>query len=193
MSETNALVLGNLVFYPALFAGDKPFVFSPIQNSFLQSLQKLKNLHAAALNVGKDDEWAETFIKSRKFVKFRNAVLQATSLRNGVTLDWWYEFGHDVAQGYRQSWQGDCKKCNQSSEWTMYELESLRDDDLMIRASCPFCFEPIEIKEQRDKFEPTREQVVVWQEFGNRLIPKIERVHHQFEKSEIVFESEGGS
>jgi hypothetical protein len=191
MSETNALVLGNLVFYPALFAGDKPFVFSPVQNSFLQSLQKLKNIHAAALNVGKDDAWAESFIRSKKFVTFRNQVLQATSLRNGVTLDWWYGFGRDVAQGYKKTFENDCKKCNQRSEWTEYELESLRDDDMQIKAMCPICFDPTDVKEIREKFEPTREQVVVWQEFGNRLIPKIERVHHQFEKSEIVFESEG--
>jgi len=71
-----------------------------------------------------------------------------------------------------------------------YEAETYRDDDDRLRASCYGCYKPVELKYILEEFKPTREQVEGWKELGSRLIPKIERVHHQFEKSEYIFEEE---
>jgi len=56
---------------------------------------------------------------------------------------------------------------------------------------CPVCYAPANWVFHEVDFKPSREQVQGWVELGARLIPKIERVHHQFEKTEIVFESGG--
>jgi hypothetical protein len=69
-------------------------------------------------------------------------------------------------------------------------VESFRKDDMTLEVPCPVCYKPMLAQEMKEEFKPSREQVVSWQELGSRLIPKIERVHHQFENVNIQFESE---
>jgi len=113
------------------------------------------------------------------------------SVKNGMTVEWWYQFGKWVTDGYRESYKISCGFCEYKGEMTTYEAETYRADDMALEIPCPACWKLAQHIYEREPFEPSREQVVAWQEMGSRLLPKVERVHHQFEKSEIIFESGG--
>lgn len=189
----NALILGNDIFFPAIFSGNQPYVFKQKQIEFLYYLQQLKQVHAAALAVGETEEWAQKFLGSRKFKSFRDKKLQEMSVRSGLTIEWWHQWGKWCAEGTKENYEAECKTCQRVYEFTEYEIETQRDDNMQMHVQCPVCFAPLEPAKKTEVFKPTREQVEAWKEIGSRLSPKIERVHHQFENSEIVFESTGGT
>lgn len=194
MSETSnstALMLGGEVKTVGLAVSGRLFVFSPAQMAFLLALQKMKNMTAAALSVGKDEGWGQAFLKSRKFREYIGCKMDEFSVKNGLTVEWWYQFGKWVTEGVREGYRAACAGCGYKGLLTTYEVESFRTDAMGLEVPCPACFKPLAVEAVKEPFHPTREQVVAWQEMGSRLIPKIERVHHQFERSEIVFESGG--
>lgn len=193
MSENSlALTIGGEVKVVGMGVGGKLFVFSANQQSFLMNLQKLKSVHAAALAVGKDEIWGQKFLKSQKFRKYLNLKLQAFSDRNGLDVDWWYAFGKKLAEGVEEVYSAHCPGCELDWEMSAYEAESARTDDMELKAECPACMHsPVSLLKVSKTFSPTREQVEGWKELGSRLIPKVERVNHSFEKSEYIFESEG--
>jgi len=187
-----ALMIGGEVNVLGVEVLGKLFVFTPAQMNFLLNLQKMKNVLASALSVDKTEEWAWAFLKSKKFRKFVALKMQQISVKNGMTVEWWYQFGKWVADGQKVSWQAACPNCQASWEMTEYEVEQYRTDELELTIECPGCKQAnVRAEKITTEFKPSREQVVAWQELGQRLIPKIERVHHQFENSEIVFESGG--
>lgn len=188
-ANSTALVIGDQVFFQALFADARPFVFTKAQMEFLFSLQETKSIETACAVVNKSPEWAKLFLSSRKFRTFRNAKLQEASVKNGITIEWWYQFGKEISQGYVECYSGECSMCHEKPIFTVYEAESFRQDDMSIKAQCPVCFIAIAIELKHEDFTPTREQVVAWQELGARLVPKIERVQHEFAKENFVFES----
>lgn len=176
----------------ALGVGGRMFVFTPIQQNFLLNLQKLKNVTAAALSVDKDEEWGNKFLKSQKFRKYLSLKMKAFSDRNGLDVDWWYQFGKQVTDGYKEFYDAECPVCQFKFEMDTYEAESSRNDDMQIESECPACtFKPIKLELKKEEFKPTREQVEGWKEIGSRLLPKVERTHHTFENTEIIFQSEG--
>ena len=159
---------------------------------FLWALQQMKAVSAAAIAVGKDEPWATKFLQSRKFRSFRNAKILESSIKNGLTIEWWYEFGKNLTEGEKVRWLGNCVTCADVFEFNAYEVEEQRTDDMAVALPCPVCSSPLSLKQDVVPFKPTREQVEGWKELGSRLTPKIERVHHQFSNEEIVFEN-GGS
>jgi hypothetical protein len=189
---SNALVLGDRVFFQALFAGGKPYVFTRTQMEFLWALQQMKSVTAAALAVGQDEIWAEKFLQSRKFRAFRNAKLLEISIKNGLTLEWWYEFGKNVAEGTKTTWEGACETCQDVFTFNAYDIESERTDDMDLQVHCPICHTFLKVMEKTEAFRPSREQVEAWKELGSRLSPKIERVHHEFSKETFEFSSQEG-
>ena len=190
MENSTSIVVGGEVKTVGIQACGKLFVFNPSQINFILNLQKLKNVHAASLSVGKDEEWAKKFLSSKKFKSFVTNKLQEFSVRSGLTVEWWHQFGKQIADGYKETYKITCDYCKYESEVPEYEIESQRTDDLEIDARCPACQNPAKAEKQREEFKPTREQVEAWKELGNRISPKIERVHHQFTSEEIIFESE---
>jgi hypothetical protein len=190
MDNSVSLTIGGEVKTVGLAVAGQLFVFSPSQMNFLINLQKLKNVAAAGLSVGKTEEWGQNFLKSRKFRKYVTCKMQEFSVKNGLTVEWWYQFGKWSADGEKVFYVAKCLYCSFDGQFNEYEVETYRADDMKIEMSCPACFKAIEPKEKREEFKPTREQIGAWQELGARLIPKIERVHHQFENVDITFESE---
>lgn len=187
--HSNAMVLGDRVFFQALFAGGKPYVFTRDQMEFLWALQQMKSLAAASIAVGKDEAWAEKFLQSRKFRQFRNAKILEVSIKNGLTIEWWYEFGKHVTEGEKIQWSGFCPACKENYEFNVYEIEEARKDDLCLDLKCPVCFTPIHADREVVKIKPSREQIEAWKEIGSRILAKIERVHHTYSDEQIVFEN----
>lgn len=184
-----ALVVGSDVFYPSFLADGKIFHFKNIQNQFMIAHQKTRSVEMAALSVGKDEEWAKKFLSSAKFKKFVYSKMAQFSAQNGMTVEWWYAFGKQLTDGYVDHYEYACSFCQFSGEINTYEAETYRDDDLQLRFSCQSCFKATDAKLVHREFKPTREQVEGWKELGSRIIPKIERVHHQYENTEILFQN----
>lgn len=184
-----AIILGSKVYSPALTAGGRPMVFTQEQMAFLIALQKMQSVAAAAISVGKPAEWAEKFLSSPKFTRYVNQKMEQHSAKSGMTVEAWFQFGKWVMDGKRIFYRGLCAFCQQGSEFTQYEIEASRDDDGNLHVKCPICFQPVDVDEQSEPFRPSREQIEVWKECGSRIIPKVERVHHEFEKTEFTFET----
>jgi hypothetical protein len=187
--NATALIIGGEVKTVGLAVAGKLFVFTPAQMQFLLALQKLKNVHAAAISIGKDESWGDQFLKSWKFRDYLHSKLDEVSVRNGLTIDWWYQFGKWASDGYKESYAIACKECQYAGTMTGYEAETHRDDTGTLEIPCPACFKKADFDYKREPFKPTREQIGAWQELGARLIPKVERIHHAFENTEIVFET----
>lgn len=190
--NSTALIIGGEVKTVGLAVSGKLFVFTPSQMQFLLNLQKMKNVTAAALSVDKPEDWANNFLRSRKFKTYISCKMEEFSVKNGLTVEWWYQFGKQVADGYKEFYRLECAGCSYQGVLNTYEVESARSDDMLTaNVECPVCFKITEPKLERQDFKPTREQVVAWQDLGSRLIPKVDRVHHSYENSEIIFESSG--
>jgi hypothetical protein len=188
--NSTALIIGGEVKTVGLAVAGRLFVFTPNQMQFLLNLQKLKNVTAAALSIDKPEEWGQAFLKSRKFRDYIACKMQEFSVKNGLTVEWWYQFGKWTSEGYRDFYEVKCPYCPYRGEMTTYEVESYRHDDMTLEVPCPVCYKPMLAQEMKEDFRPSREQVVAWQDLGARLIPKVERIHHAFENVDIKFESE---
>lgn len=185
------IVIGDQVIFPPLAVGEKAFHFDYLQIRFLYALQQCGgNMEEAAARVNRPMEWAQKFIGSRKFRAFRNAKLAAMSVRNGDLVEWWWKYGLDGAKGYREWYEGVCHLCHEKSEFEVAEAEMVRRDDMTFDAKCKVCLQEIEIELKKEGLPRTREQVQFWSELGNRLSPKIERVHHEFSAEKFTFVSE---
>lgn len=190
--NSTALIVGGEIKTVGFFVAGKLFVFTSSQTQFLLNLQKLKNTTAAALSVDKDDAWGKAFLASRKFKDYIACKMQEFSVKNGLTVEWWYQFGKWLTEGKKEFYEVSCTHCDFSSKSTQYEIETCRDDDGAVVMSCPVCFGAVKANAVTEAFRPTREMVEGWKELGARLIPKIERVHNTFENVEISFESTEG-
>lgn len=189
VEETMALVLGGDVRPIGLTSNWQTFVFTPTQMQFIKNLEKLKNIHAAGLSVGWREETATGFLKSRKFQRYIGCRLQAVTARASMGSEAWWQYCRDVANGYRELVKAKCTVCDWSEEITPYEAETARRDDMTLDLHCRDCQMPATVERETVPFKPTREAVVAWQEWGARVEPKIERVHHNFENTQIIFES----
>lgn len=200
-----SLYVGGEIKVVALNVAGRMFVFTPNQQAFLMSLQKLKSVHAAALSIGKDEEWGRKFLASRKFREYLSLKMKSFSDRNGLDVDWWYGFGKNLTDGYREFYAVRCEVtaavegeiaavsglggCGYVGEMDLYAAESNRSEEMDLVIPCPACLAPMKYELVREEFKPSREQVEGWKTLGDRIIPKVERVHHQFENSEILFET----
>lgn len=188
--NSTALIIGGEVKTVGLAVAGQLFVFSPSQMQFLINLQKMKNVTAAALSISKDEEWGQGFLKSRKFRKYISCKMEEFSVKNGLTVEWWYQFGKWVADGFKEYYDIRCEYCEYVGKMNSYEVESFRGDDMALLVPCPACFKTVAYTHIIAPFTPSREQVEAWKGIGDRLIPKTERVHHTYENSEIIFESQ---
>lgn len=187
----SSLVVGNQIFAAPLTASGKLFVFRPKQIHLLVALQKMRNLEASCLAVDMDLETANKFLTSRKFVAFRNLKLDEAKAKAGLSIDYLLLYSKWTLEGKKTWWDATCTHCGLKDEWTEYQVESCRADDMTLAPECVICFKPVALIYQKQKFEPTREQNEQWKECAARLWPKVERIHHQFTSEEIVFESTG--
>lgn len=188
--NSTALIIGGEVKTVGLAVAGKLFVFSPSQMNFLLALQRLKNVLPAAMAVDKTEEWAQSFLKSRKFRDYINSKMQEFSVKNGLTVEWWYQFGKNLSDGFKEFYRVNCGYCTYAGTMNTYEVESFRTDEMKLDVSCPCCFKGVEVEHVKDEFKPSREQVEGWKAIGDRLIPKTERVTHSFENVNIEFQSE---
>lgn len=184
----SCLVLGNKIFVGATLARGKTFIFTPDQAAFLVSLQKLKSIHAAAISIGKTEEWAGAFLTSRKFVLFRNLKLEEAKVKAGINTEMLMQYAQWNLEGRRTWWDALCAKCGYKDEWTEYQVEASRTDAMELKPECPFCFEAVTLEKKAVAFTMNREQMDHWKELAARFWPKIERVSHQFSGEEMVFE-----
>jgi hypothetical protein len=184
-----SIALGNKIYVGAIMAGGKPFIFTPDQASFLIQLDKLRNLSAAAISIGKTDDWADAFLSSRKFVQFRTRKLEDAKLKAGINTQMLLRYAQWNLAGKKEWWDATCAKCHYQEEWYEYEVESCRDDNFQLQPKCNLCFEPITLEKRELPFTMNREQMDHWKEVAARLWPKVERVHHEFIKADLVFET----
>lgn len=186
-----AIVIGKEMVFAPVSAGRQSYWFSSTQVQFLLAHQRLKNVDAAALEVGKDSDWAKRFLASKKWRAFRDAKLELARAQNGITLDRLMQFNEWTLAGKRTWYDAKCEVCKLTEEWSVTQAEMTRNDEMAFEAKCDGCFGPMTLTQREEKFEPTREQVVVWQEDLARIWPKVERIAHQFEKSTFEFVSGG--
>ncbi len=192
MSENSlSLMIGGEEKAVALSVIGKLFVFTPTQNAFLIALQKLKNIHAASLAVSKDEEWAQKFLHSRKFNDYVNAKLKEYSVKCGLTPEYLVHWGKEAMEGKREWYEGTCPACEYKNTFNTYEYAERQDDDLEATMACKRCYSPMAVAYQEEPFKPTREQMEAYKELKATIIPKVERTHHTFENTQIVFQSEG--
>ena len=189
--NSTSLIIGGEVKSVGLAVAGKLFVFNPKQMQFLLAVQKLKNVHAASLAVGRDEEWGKTFLKSRKFTDYLAAKLEEHSVKNGLTPEYLIRWGQEAMEGKRSWYEGVCPSCQYANTFNNYEFAEGQDDDLKPSLSCKRCFSPTNVEYKESEFKPTREQMEAYKELKSTIIPKVERVHHQFSNEEIVFESSG--
>lgn len=185
-----ALVIGPDVKPLGLSANWQTFVFRPKQMQFIKHLEVLKSVHAAALSVGWTEDQGLSFLRSRKFQRYLGCRMQAITTKAAMGQEAWWQFCRDLTVGERDVVEVKCDSCGAAEAITPYEAEAARDDEMASRMSCRQCGGPAQVQWRKESFKPTREQVEGWKEWGSRVEPKTERVHHQFENSEIVFESE---
>lgn len=189
--KVSSIVLGNKIFPGSVVVRGRTFVFTPRQEAFLLELQKLKNVHAAALNVGWTEDLALKFLDSRKFVVFRNLKLEEAKVKSSMTVDMLMLYAQWNLAGKKEWWDAECAACGTTDEWTDYQVESFRQDDMTLLPTCPTCFKSVILMRREVPFTMNREQMDHWKELAARLYPKVERVHHDFSKEEMVFETEG--
>lgn len=188
---TKAIIIGDQVTYAPLSVGGRSFHFDALQIRFLYALQKYQgNIETACNFVGRSMEWANKFITSRKFKEFRNCKLASMAALNGDLVEWWWQFGMDGARGFKEWYEGICQICDECNIFTVTEAEIYRQDDMTFKAQCKICMQPIGIERKEEPFKPSREQVQFWAELGNRKVPKIERVQHEFSSEKFEFISE---
>jgi hypothetical protein len=191
MNDNNALslVIGGETKAVAHSVNGKLFVFQPVQNTFLLNLQKMRNVCAAALATGKDEEWGHKFLHSKKFNQFLAEKLQEYSVKCGMTAEYLIQWGKDAMEGKRVWYEGACS-CGYVSTFNAYEFAAGQDDECESQMACRRCFLPLSVTYNQEEFKPTREQMEAYKELKSTVIPKIERVHHTFTNEEIVFASE---
>ena len=63
----------------------------------------------------------------------------------------------------------------------------MRGDDMKFQAICKVCLQGVELLYRKERIQRSREQVAQWSELGNRLVPKIERVQHEFTHETFEF------
>lgn len=179
---------GDSVIYPPLAVGGRVFHFDAAQIRFLYALQKTQgDVEKSCAMAGTSDEWARKFLSTRKFKEYRNMKLAVSAVRSGELIDWWWQMGLDGAKGMIEWYEGPCALCHEVNRFTLNEAEMFRQDDMSFKASCRICMQPVEIAKQESPFRVSREQVQFWSELGNRLVPKVERIHHQFSNEKITF------
>ena len=191
--NSTALIVGGETKVVGLAVAGRLFVFSAVQMNFLLALQKMKNVMAAAMAVSKDVEWADKFLKSRKFREYVGCKMEEFSVKNGLTVEWWYQFGKWLSEGKREAYRAVCAACKFESLMTTYEVEAYRGDEMGLEVPCPACYRPMAVELVTEAFKPSREQVEGWKSIGDRLIPKTEKVHHTYDNCTIAFESEEAS
>ena len=189
MSGGKALIVGDQVIHPPWQVSGQAFHFDALQTRFIYALQQTQgNIDQSCRAVMVNPDWATRFLASQKFREFRNAKLHSMSVRNGDLVEEWWEYGRDGMKGYRERYEGVCTLCKNKNIYRVTEVELTRDDQMQLHPTCKVCLQTIEIEKIREDFKPTREQVQFWSELGNRLSPKIERVHHEFSAETFVFE-----
>lgn len=194
MSDNSlSLMIGGEEKAVALSVCGKLFVFSPIQNNFLIALQKMRNINAASLAVGKDESWGNKFLKSRKFNDYVNAKLKEYSVKCGLTPEYLVHWGKEAMEGKREWYEGECQACQYFNTFNTYEYAESQDDELQSNMTCKRCYSPMDVVYKEEPFKPTREQMEAYKELKATIIPKVERTHHTFENTEIIFQSEGES
>ena len=189
--EVLALVVGEDIKPLGLTANFQTFVFTPIQMNFIKNLEKLKSIPAACISVGWHEQTGRAFLNSRKFQKYLGCRMQAISTKAAMGAEAWWQVCADITNGFKKKLLANCVICKTVEEITPYEYELSRHDDLNHDYRCPVCGVEATVEEQITEFKPSREQVEGWKEWGARITPKIERTHHTFENTEIVFSPEG--
>lgn len=189
--DARAIRIGDTVLYAPVMVGGKAFQFDPWQNGFLYHLQASHgDLEVACRAIGKSLDWAQKFMTTRKFREFRSAKLANAAVSNGALFEEWRETGIAGMRGYRQWWTGACALCHEENVYNEVELESFRQDDMTLHATCKVCFQPVLSEYHKEEFKPSREQVQFWSELGARVSPKIERISHEFSSETFQFQTE---
>lgn len=187
----DAIIIGDRVEYPPLVVGEKSFHFDAYQIRFIAALTEFRgDLEKSCNYVGKNLDWAQAFIVSRKFMAFKKKKLALAGAKNGNLADWWWSEVLDGARGYKEWYVGPCEVCTEQNIFSVTEAEMVRQDDMTFRATCKICSQSVPLTYEKVPFSPSREMVQCLQMIGDRKVPKIERVHHEFSNETIQFECE---
>lgn len=180
-SGTRSVAFGNDTY--ALTADGRAIRFTSQEKAFLVALDQTHNPEEAAASIGKDASWALAFFRKPKIHEWITQVAAEEAARQGMTVRWWFNFAKNGMRGKEEFWEGECSTCH------LKQKSFLEPDEAV--APCLACEAPVLMNLVEKPVKLTREQVVIWQEVGSRLVPKIERIQHEFESTSFVFKTQG--
>lgn len=187
-ADLKPLKCGDEVLYPPLVVGGKAFHFDAPRIRFLYALQKSGgDLDVASEMAGVSIDFAKRFISSKKFKNFRREKLEVMAARSGDFIEEWWRIGVKGMRGKESWWEGRCVTCQEMNTYTLQEIETYRNDEMALEVKCKLCLQPVEASLREEPYEPTREMVQYWDSLGARLVPKVERVHHEFSNETFEF------
>jgi hypothetical protein len=179
---------GDEVIYPPLVVGGKSYRFDAPRIRFIYAMQKTKgDLEDSCRMSGVTRSFADKFIASRKWRSYRNTKIAIVKARHGDLIDEWWQTGIEGMRGFKAWYEGHCLICSVLNVFTENEAEAFRQDDMTFSATCSNCMQSLAIELKREDVRPSREQVQFWDGIGNRLVPKIERVQHEFSSETFKF------
>lgn len=157
----------------------KVFPFTPTEDKFLVALSESHDIAQATERIGKDMAWAKRFFAKPKNREWISLKSRQHAAKSGTTQEWWFSFGRAVLAGKFEWWEGQCSCGCKVKTY----LEPLNETTM----PCYLCNAPTLMTRNEIPIRPTREQITVWQELGDRAVPKIERVQHEFNSTEFLF------
>lgn len=159
----------------------KVFPFSPTEDKFLVALSETHDIPQAVEKIGKDMAWARRFFAKPKNREWISLKSRQHAAKSGTTSEWWFAFGRAVLAGKFEWWEGVCTCGCKVKTY----LEPMNEKTM----SCYLCNLAVLMTQKEIPIKPTREQITVWQELGARAVPKIERVQHEFNETNFLFEA----
>lgn len=188
ISPEKPIYCGEIAVYAPLQVGDKPFHFDAIRIRFIAALQKYQgDLEKACNAVGKTLDWGKEFVSSRKYRQFMRKSLALAGAKQGNLANEWWEMGIAGMRGYRELYIGKCELCHEETRLSSMEYAMLQDDNMVAKPTCEICLQPITLTRETEPYKPTREMVQHWDGIGARVVPKVERVQHEFSDEKYSF------
>ncbi|MCI0563172.1 MAG: hypothetical protein MN733_32235 [Nitrososphaera sp.] len=182
---------GGVATYAPLQVGDAAFHFDAVQIRFIYFYQKFGgDLRKACSAVFKDVPWGEAFIQSKKYKRFMRKTLALEGANRGALAKEWWETGLAGMRGFREFYVGTCPTCKEENRLTAMEYAMMQDDNLVAHPKCEVCLQPMKLSREMEPYKPTREMVQHWDGIGARVVPKVERVQHEFTDEKFRFETD---
>lgn len=176
--------LGSSTF--VLSSQGTPLAFRPQEKRFLTAFDETHDLAKACEQIGKPVEWGMAFFNRPKVHEWLTLVASQAAAKNGMTVQWWFSMMLSVVNGRQMWWEGECGTCKVKLK-TFLEPDDAKGVPSM---SCLTCGSTVLMNTIEKPLRLDRQQMTALQELGARIVPKIERISHEFSDDTFVFKSQ---